>query len=61
MRPRRLVAEWEGGVGFGGPLGGNQWQLTIGLAQGRTTEWVGERATPSTWGTVGITVSRPGR
>lgn len=61
VRPRRVVGEWEGGVGLAAPLGGYHLLITIGLAQGRTTEWVGERATPSTWGTVGITVSRPGR
>jgi len=61
VRPRRVVGEWEGGLGLGGPLGGYQVQMLVGLAQGRSTEWIGDRATPSTWGTVSIVVSRPGR
>lgn len=61
VRPRHVIGEWEGGLGFGGPLAAYQVQLIVGLAQGRTAEWVGAGATPSTWGTVSIVVSRPGR
>ncbi|MEZ5416233.1 MAG: lipid A deacylase LpxR family protein [Vicinamibacterales bacterium] len=60
VRPRHLVGEWEGGIAVGAPLWGYQAQVVVGLAQGRTTEWVGARATPSTWGTVSVVLSRPG-
>lgn len=59
VRPRRLVGEWEGGVGVGVPAGPWRIQTVIGLAQGRTTEWRGAQAHPATWGSVSIAITRP--
>lgn len=61
VQPRRLVGEWEGGVGVGVPAGPWQIQTVIGLAQGRTTEWRGAQAHPATWGSVSIAITRPRR
>lgn len=61
VHPRRLLGEWEGGVGIGVPAGPLQIQTVIGLAQGRTTEWRGAQAHPATWGSVSIAVTHPRR
>lgn len=61
VQPRRLVGEWEGGIGVGVPAGPWQIQTVIGLAQGRTAEWRGAQAHPATWGSVSIAVTRPRR
>lgn len=61
VRPRRLVGEWEGGIGVGVPAGPWHIQTVIGLAQGRTAEWRGAQAHPATWGSVSIAMTRPRR
>lgn len=61
VHPRRLLGEWEGGIGIGVPAGPLQIQTLIGLAQGRTTEWRGAQAHPATWGSVSIAITRPRR
>jgi hypothetical protein len=57
MTPRRLVGEWEGGLGASLPLNGWQLQAVVQLAQGRTADYIGAKARHYTWGTVGLFVS----
>lgn len=59
MPPRRLLAEWEGGIGASLPLWSLQLQVVVQLAQGRTADYVGPKARNYTWGTVGLFASRP--
>jgi hypothetical protein len=58
VTPRRLLGEWEGGVGAAMPLNGWHVQAVMQLAQGRTADYVGAKARNYTWGTVGLFVSR---
>lgn len=60
VTPRRLLGEWEGGVGISIPARAFQLHVVVQLAQGRTSDYVGPRARAYTWGTVGLFVSRPG-
>lgn len=57
---RHVLAEWEGGLGLSFPLGPQQLQLVVQLAQGRSADYVGPRAQPYTWGTVGLVLSTRG-
>ena len=57
---RHVLAEWEGGVGLSFPLGSQQGQLVVQFAQGRSADYVGPRAQPYTWGTVGLFLSTRG-
>jgi len=57
---RHLLAEWEGGVGVTVPVGPHQVQLVVQFAQGRTADYVGPKASPYTWGTVGLSFSTRG-
>jgi hypothetical protein len=59
VTPRRLLGEWEGGVGAAVPVNGWQVQAVVQLAQGRTADYVGAKARNYTWGTVGLFVTRP--
>ena len=61
VRPRRLVGEWEGGVGASVPFGTYHLQAVLLIAQGRTTEFVAPKARLYTWGTVLVMVSRSRR
>lgn len=54
VSPRRLLGEWEGGVGASLPLGAVQLQVVVQIAQGRTADYVGPKARAYTWGTVGL-------
>jgi len=58
VRPRRVVGEWEGGVGASVPFGTYHLQAVLQIAQGRSTEFVAPRARLYTWGTVLVMVSR---
>jgi hypothetical protein len=58
VTPRRLVGEWEGGLGAAVPVNGWQVQAVVQLAQGRTADYVGAKARNYTWGTVGLFVTR---
>lgn len=60
VRPRRLLGEWEGGIGASVPLWAFQLQIVVQFAQGRTADFVGPKARNYTWGTVGLLLSRPG-
>ncbi|MFN7977320.1 MAG: DUF2219 family protein [Vicinamibacterales bacterium] len=60
VRPRRLLGEWDGGIGIGVPVGAFRVSTIVGLAQGRTAEWRGANAHAATWGTVSIAVTRAG-
>jgi len=59
--PRHVLGEWEGGLGGSLPAGPFQLQVVIQLAQGRTADYVGPRASRYTWGTVGLFASRRAR
>ena len=60
MPVRHVLAEWEGGLGLSFPLGPQQAQLVVQFAQGRSADYVGPRAQPYTWGTVGLFLSTRG-
>lgn len=59
MPPRRVLGEWEGGLGASVPAWTFQLQLVVQIAQGRTADYVGPKARAYTWGTVGLYASRP--
>lgn len=58
---KRVVGEWEGGVGASLPLGGYDLQAVVQVVQGRTTEFVAPKARLYTWGTVLLMLSRQPR
>lgn len=60
VRPKRLVGEWEGGVGASVPMGAYHLQAVVHFVQGRTTEFVAPKARLYTWGTILLMVSRGG-
>ncbi|MGD9902083.1 MAG: lipid A-modifier LpxR family protein [Vicinamibacterales bacterium] len=61
VRPRHLLAEWEGGLAGSLPLGSLQLQIVAQFAQGRSADYVGPKARAYTWGTVGFFLSRSRR
>ncbi len=61
VRVKRLIGEWEGGVGASVPMGAWHLQGVVQFVQGRTTEFVAPKARLYTWGTILVLVSRDGR
>lgn len=51
---RHGLIEWEGGIGGSIPMGTHQLQIVVQLAQGRTADYIGPKASAYTWGTVGL-------
>lgn len=51
---RHGLIEWEGGLGGSIPMGSHQLQVVVQLAQGRTADYIGPKASAYTWGTVGL-------
>lgn len=58
VRVKRLIGEWEGGVGASLPMGSWHLQAVVQLVQGRTTEFVAPKARLYTWGTIMLMMSR---
>jgi hypothetical protein len=58
VRVKRLIGEWEGGVGASLPVGQWHLQAVAQFVQGRTTEFVAPKARLYTWGTILLMVSR---
>ncbi len=61
VRVKRLIGEWEGGVGASLPMGPWHLQTVWQFVQGRTTEFVAPKARLYTWGTIMLMVSREAR
>ena len=58
VRVKRLIGEWEGGLGASLPMGRWHLQAVVQFAQGRTTEFVAPKARLYTWGTIMLMMSR---
>ncbi len=58
VRAKRLIGEWEGGLGASLPMGRWHLQAVVQFAQGRTTEFVAPKARLYTWGTIMLMMSR---
>lgn len=60
VRVKRLIGEWEGGLGASLPMGRWHLQAVVQFAQGRTTEFVAPKARLYTWGSILLMMSRSG-